>query len=123
MDDQAPQDAEVVVPTSCLERIQAALERLEDSETRSRRAYPLKEAAFLLGFKLSKLKGLLRDGSIRFIRIGGSRLVTDEELRRVTSPAQKMMTPATPPATRKKEKAPSGKDEAAKIRAALKGGG
>jgi excisionase family DNA binding protein len=112
----------VSVPEELLKRIEAMLRRLEESSAvKSRRAYPLKEAAQLLGISVSKLKGLIADREVKAVRIGKTRFVTDEEIRRVTAaktaaPRQEARAPRIQP----DESSPE--DNSAAIRAALRKG-
>lgn len=107
-----------------LSRIEASVTRLESvvSATKTRRAYPLPEAAHLLGVSLSSLKESLDDGSIKWVRVGGKggRKVTDEEIRRVTAARVKPKQQAAPPLQRETEEAPDGSDTREAIRAALR---
>ena len=72
---------------SILEEIQAIRRAVEangrsDAEVPKRRAYPLREAAKLLGVSLTKIKDEIRDGRIAIVLAGKRRRVLDAKLNR-----------------------------------------
>jgi excisionase family DNA binding protein len=70
---------------AAIERLEAKLESLFpklQAEVPKRRAYPLREAAILMGISLTKLKDLIRDRKISIVVAGARRRVLDAELNR-----------------------------------------
>ena len=56
--------------------------RAETVEVPRRRAYPLKEAAQLMGMSLTKTKDEVRSGKIAIVRAGKRRRIMDAEINR-----------------------------------------
>ena len=87
-----PVEAQAVHQARFEERELAAIERLEAKfeslfpklqvEVPKRRAYPLSEAAILMGISLTKLKDLIRDRKINIVVAGARRRVLDAEINR-----------------------------------------
>ena len=72
---------------SILEELQAIRRAVEtngrsEADVPKRRAYPLREAARLLGVSLTKIKDEIRDGRIAIVLAGKRRRVLDAELNR-----------------------------------------
>ena len=83
----AGQQPEQNLAHSILEELQAIRRAVEangrsEAEVPKRRAYPLREAARLLGVSLTKIKDEIRDGRIAIVLAGKRRRVLDAELNR-----------------------------------------
>lgn len=73
-----------------LDSLRRIEERLASLEARIHTPLPFavryQYAASLMDMSVSKLKGLIRDGTIRTVKIGGRKMVPTRELDRVATP-------------------------------------